>query len=320
MADNINTSELLVIHHSPCSDGSTAAAVMSLLVSDHTSIGLLGTTYGKYTLTEENGSIVFESYNKRYRITGHTELMILDFSFKKEEIMLVSKYCKSLTILDHHSTAQQDLAGEFPENVSITFDMNRSGAMLAWDYVFPGLPYSRMVELVGMRDLWKHKGTPDQQDAEALQLSITSSKHKFNAKHLNKYVTGGPKFDEFLEEGRALLRFFDSQIKEAMSNANVVYLEPDELGRSKSVAVVNSSGVLASELGNRLCEAGNDFSAVWNLDSTGDVRCSMRSIGDNDCIRIARHFGGGGHKNAAGFRASLYEFLDYFGMLNILKF
>jgi bifunctional oligoribonuclease and PAP phosphatase NrnA len=32
----------------------------------------------------------------------------------------------------------------------------------------------------------------------------------------------------------------------------------------------------------------------------GKIRCSLRSRGDHDVAAVARHFGGGGHKNAAG--------------------
>ncbi|MBN1696045.1 MAG: bifunctional oligoribonuclease/PAP phosphatase NrnA [Spirochaetales bacterium] len=37
-------------------------------------------------------------------------------------------------------------------------------------------------------------------------------------------------------------------------------------------------------------------------DLKGVTRCSLRSKGDIDVCKIAQHFGGGGHKNAAGFK------------------
>ena len=40
---------------------------------------------------------------------------------KVEEVVII--------VLDHHKTAQQDLAGEWPENVSIVFNMDKCGAM-----------------------------------------------------------------------------------------------------------------------------------------------------------------------------------------------
>ena len=324
--------DILIIHHSPCSDGSVAAAIVSFVMScyDCKSIKLMGTTYGKYEFVSKEGEFYFESYSKSTKLTKDTEIIVVDFSFPKIVIQDISPVVHSILVLDHHKTAADELVGEFPENVEIIFDMNRSGAMLAWDEFYIGklrrdsLPsaqgYSRFVKLVGMRDLWKHKGTPDQEDAEALQLALNSRENKFDARDLEKYINDGPMFDDLLKEGHSLLRFFDSQLKEAQRNAVITFVGEENVLPIKTVAVCNASGMLASELGNRLCEAGNNFAVVWSLDNTGEVRASVRSIGDNDCTVIAGHFGGGGHKNASGFRASLYEFLDYFKLIYLLKF
>ena len=323
--------DVLIVHHSPCSDGSVAAAVAGYAIKQHNpnSIKYIPTTYEKYEFLNIGDDLYIKSYGRKAKIDKNTDILIVDFSFKKDQIMMLSERCSSITILDHHTTAQVDLAGEYPDNVSILFDMKRSGAMLAWDELVVGkrrkdvrldIPYSRMVELVGMRDLWKHKGTPDQKDAEALQLAINSREERFNAESLEQFINDGPEFEALLKEGHSLLRFFDSQVKQAMKNAINITMEDPATGKAKKFAICNAINMLASELGNRLCEEGSDFAIVWSLDSTGAVTASARSIGDNDCISIVRNFGGGGHKNAAGFRANLYEFLDYFGLTKHLKF
>jgi len=43
-------------------------------------------------------------------------------------------------------------------------------------------------------------------------------------------------------------------------------------------------------------------SIFFKQDTNGLLRCSLRSKGDIDVVEIARSFGGGGHKNAAGFK------------------
>jgi nanoRNase/pAp phosphatase (c-di-AMP/oligoRNAs hydrolase) len=40
---------------------------------------------------------------------------------------------------------------------------------------------------------------------------------------------------------------------------------------------------------------------TWELLSEGVVKCSLRSVDGVDISDIAKRFGGGGHKNAAGF-------------------
>ena len=46
---------------------------------------------------------------------------------------------------------------------------------------------------------------------------------------------------------------------------------------------------------------------LWYVDSAGKVRVSLRSEGDYDVSGIAKRYGGGGHKNAAGFTATLED-------------
>ena len=57
-------------------------------------------------------------------------VVIVDFSYHRETIMELAKQTASLHILDHHITAQASL-----EDLPFAFfDMNRSGAVLAWEW------------------------------------------------------------------------------------------------------------------------------------------------------------------------------------------
>ena len=61
------------------------------------------------------------------------DVLILDFSWKRrEDNEAVADAAKSIRILDHHKTSLAACEG-LPY---VTFDMNRSGAGLAWDYLF----------------------------------------------------------------------------------------------------------------------------------------------------------------------------------------
>lgn len=73
-----------------------------------------------------------------------------------------------------------------------------------------------------------------------------------------------------------------------------------------NVPVVNAPYMWASELGNELCQ-GEPFAATYY--DTAEARVfSLRSKDDGvDVSEIASEFGGGGHRNAAGFRVPLDE-------------
>ena len=43
-----------------------------------------------------------------------------------------------------------------------------------------------------------------------------------------------------------------------------------------------------------------EIAAILREPKPGRIRCSLRSRGDHDVAAVAREFGGGGHRNAAG--------------------
>ena len=57
----------------------------------------------------------------------------------------------STRVLDHHATAAEDLAG-LP---FVTIDLDRSGAVLAWEHFHPGRPVPLLLRYVQDRDLWR---------------------------------------------------------------------------------------------------------------------------------------------------------------------
>ena len=75
-----------------------------------------------------------------------------------------------------------------------------------------------------------------------------------------------------------------------------------ELGGYR-VPVVNATGN-TSELGHRLCEVFPEaaFSASYRDTAEDRREWSLRSMGDFDVSAIAKRYGGGGHRNAAGFQ------------------
>ena len=114
------------------------------------------------------------------------DVIIVDFSYKYEVMARLSWKANSIIILDHHKSAAEDL-GKFPpfhagvrvdgrhpdgsvalgwESAHISmnsqnspaiaccFDMNRSGAMLAWDHFFPGQEPPMLLRHIEDRDLW----------------------------------------------------------------------------------------------------------------------------------------------------------------------
>ena len=82
--------------------------------------------------------------------------------------------------------------------------------------------------------------------------------------------------------------------------------------QTMSIKTLEESGASYDEAGDiintPLSGEAVRVSVFFKQNKEGQYRCSMRSKGEVDCARIARDYGGGGHRTAAGFRlAGSYE-------------
>ena len=74
------------------------------------------------------------------------DVILVDFSYKRDVLENMLRTASSITILDHHISAADDLA-ELMANGAIdgVFDMNRSGAMITWCWFNQGQPAPRLI-------------------------------------------------------------------------------------------------------------------------------------------------------------------------------
>ena len=226
------------------------------------------------------------------------DVIIVDFSFDREVLIEMNEKAKSLVVLDHHKTAQERLEGlPFAH-----FDMNRSGAGMAYDYFLgdgkappvDGRGHRHwLVDYVEDRDLWRF----DLPHSKAVNAGLASYPRKLEA--WEDLAKRSPQ--ELREEGYILLRQEDGVVKAMASHGTEREIE------GYKVLVVNSSS-LQSRIGEELAQ-GRPFGAVYFITGKGEVVVSLRSRGDEgiDVSEIAKKFGGGGHARAAGFKLSLDE-------------
>jgi uncharacterized protein len=227
-------------------------------------------------------------------VTG-LNVAIVDFSYKRPVMAALAKKAKSILVLDHHKTAQAEVSGLADEcaNGEVHFDMGRCGSMLAWLHFFPSESAPRFLSYIQDRDLWTKKLPGIEEFASALRS------YPMDLDVWNRIILTSVKADEnklpepLISEGIAIQRYFrilvESTKKHAHQREIAGYVVP----------VVNASLFLASEVCGELSE-GHAFAAMYTETATG-VIWSLRSRGDFDVSEVAKKFGGGGHKNAAGF-------------------
>lgn len=248
-------------------------------------------------------------------------ILIVDFSYKADDLRaMVAAAAKSIVILDHHETAQAALhefavgghrhdgtAEQLPailadldsfgfDPVVPFFDMDRSGARMAWDFAHPGEHVPYLVELVERYDLWKFEpGTMD--NAECLHLAIQAA--PMTIPRMDAIAHALQFGDAPLIEGAAIYDWRAGLIEEIASRAHL-----STVGGVEGVITVECPYSLVSAVGHHLL--GKYPAAPFAAMSvTGEkaVSWSLRSAADRQSVsEVASRFGGGGHRNAAGFR------------------
>jgi oligoribonuclease NrnB/cAMP/cGMP phosphodiesterase (DHH superfamily) len=78
-----------------------------------------------------------------------------------------------------------------------------------------------------------------------------------------------------------------------------------------AIGLAVNAPIHQSEIGHELANQSGTYGLVWHVGSDSRVRCSLRSNGDYDVSSIARSFGGGGHRNAAGFETDIETLMGW---------
>lgn len=301
----------IVLYHRSCADGFTAAWA------------------AKGALPEgiEFHAVAYDDAD--YPDVADKHVLVLDFSYKAEKLshMVDVGKAKTITILDHHKSAQEDLAefmvgsdGEVTlddpetfwhgsvdleiEPIRAWFDMTRSGAQLAWGYFYGG-DEVKLVEYVGKRDLWQLDALPNIREVHAWLMA-----HDFDfdiwseCQYLLEDTEG---FNMAMLQGKAILRAHDKAIRELLA-----ITRRDMIIGGYTVSVANMPYTMASDAAHILA-VGTDasFAATYYDNHKGQRVFSLRSEKEHgiDVSAIAKQYGGGGHRNAAGFSincASVY--------------
>ena len=270
------TIDTAIIYHAKCADGFGAAWAAWLKYGDTA-------TY----IPAEHGSEPPQNLEDK-------DVIIADFSYKRQKLLDFKNRVKSLVVLDHHETAFKDLDGlDFAQ-----FDMKRSGAALMWDYLNPNIKRPALIDYIQDRDLWNWK-LPNSQEILA---TFECEPFDFNVlTAFNRRLENEQDRKKIANQGHGILKFKEQRIEHLIEKAYLVdmsaIMNSDDI--TWQVPCLNSP-VFQSELGNLLCQKA-PFAIIWYRNAEGKYVHSLRSNGKVDVSKIAEFFGGGGHVPAAGF-------------------
>jgi len=252
----------------------------------------------------------------RYVARGHEDafdprghegevLVFVDIAPPPEALAELSELAAQLVVLDHHVSARDRFAAcggldaaHTRRGHRIRFDLDHSGAVLAWTHFHPGDP-PPLLRYVEDQDLWSWRLA----DSEAVNAAIGSYPRDFATWDR---LAARPVAD-LAAEGLPILRANRQEVERALQAA-----APVAIGERRAEAV--NARTLRAQIGHALAERatfGLPWGVVYRI-SADRVDVSLYSIGELDVAAVAARYGGGGHRNAAGFNVSLRRWLDEF--------
>lgn len=216
-------------------------------------------------------------------VKGKT-VVILDFSFNNATTKKMIEEAKELLVIDHHKSAVVEL-----HDISNTiFDMNKSGATMAWEFFHPGKEAPKFIQYITDRDLWRWELPYSKEFSAAFDMV------PFEFEEFEKFEDDSV-FDDAVKRGSYILAYSKTVVKKVCDKA-----ASRKIG-GKHVMVVNSSHWM-SEIGAKL-SPDCDYALIWYYDHNDRmIKVSLRAFHEHiDVSEVSKRFGGGGHKKAGGF-------------------
>lgn len=284
----------LVIYHANCIDGFTAAYVF-------------------WCKFHDNAEYLAASYGDEIPNVANRRVFIVDFSYPIDKMEKIIESAYSVTWLDHHAPAMiaiGPLSKTYtPAQFKNLSNINKSGAMLAWEFVWGNVDALPLVQYVQDMDLGQSV-LPHSKEANAYIASVEFSFKNFAEL---EYEVNLMFEDTVIPAGEALLRNEAKVVKDLVDNYSYpIYMD------GLYCLVCNAPRYLRNAVCDALCKkqmldlvnSGLEdnkhtvFAATYYVQ--GFVKTySLRSLPDGaDVNAIANLYGGGGHKHAAGFTIS----------------
>lgn len=218
------------------------------------------------------------------------EIYFLDFCYDGPEMNRLMKENKRVTAIDHHVTREHIVK----QTEQYAYAVDHSGAVLAWKYFHPKKEIPKLLLWIEDSDLWKF-AVPHTHEV----ITFLKGKQK-ELKLWDKLVRQAQNTTQrkaMIAKG-AMLREFEEVLIQKIIDQSIT---PAEFEGYKTFVV--NGALWRSEIGNMLTKQLPPIGIVW-VEKDGKRIVSLRSIGDTDVAKIAEKYGGGGHKNAAGFTIS----------------
>lgn len=215
---------------------------------------------------------------------------MLDFSYKRPDMLKLVEQSFSFTWLDHHKSAIEDMKDFVwrPQD-KVVLDEKRSGIGITADYF--GVPRTKFIDAIEDMDLWNLK----LENTKEIAMARRSYPQDFET--WDK-ISRPEKHHDLIAEGKHIQRYYDQRVAEFVANAYETIFD------GWTVPVTNCPYAFISDVVNILAK-GKPFAMGYYINGKELVTSFRSDENGMDVSEIAVLHGGGGHKHAAQFKRPL---------------
>lgn len=273
--NDINMKPIVILYHAECPDG-------------------FGAAWAAWKKFGKKADYIPIAPNELPQIfPKRKEVYLLDHCYLTPALLKLRMANERVVAIDHHATN----ASHIKHASERVFDINHSGAVLAWQYFHPAKKIPTLLKYIEDGDLWRFR-LPKARFFLPYVYSRPFDFKEWDA--LARGMESARERKRYLTLGKALADYKRVLVEEAASKAELV-----QFGAYKALAVNSSSKRFHSEVGNLLWQKHPPLGIVWRVER-GMIHVSLRSDGTVDVGKLAGQFpGGGGHPRAAGFTVPL---------------
>lgn len=238
-------------------------------------------------------------------IPNFSDVYMMDISLPIKKMVNLARRT-NLIWIDHHKNTFFDFYPELRNLCAIVYDEKISACRLAWRHFFPYSAEPAWCQLVGLYDVFDKSGKEWGWHNEILPYEYALRQFgSFDVYSFEEAITQSH-VDNMIASGISIARYAQSRINMLANLATYIDWQ------GMKCMIINSG-----ETGDmwyyapRIIKERPDILVFANYSFVHqDWKVSLRNGFDTniDCASIASQFGGGGHKNAAGFRCKNLPF------------
>lgn len=270
---------MLCIYHSNDLDGQCSGAIVKYKYPE---CELFGIDYGQ--------EIPWNLIGK------HNKIFLVDFSFQPvNNTLKLIDLNKQLIWIDHHISAIREL---FDYDIKGLQEVGKGACELTWRFLFPNKKIPLAVKLLSQYDVWNHKDIRTIPFQYGIRLRDT---HPDNQNFWSRLFSSNDLLSFIVTVGNNILTYIEKENRIFSKQS----FELDFEGY-KCIALNKSGNSKMFDFVENIDKYDIKLTFVYKYNSwTITLYTSQDNI---DVSKIASKYGGGGHKQAAGFQVNKLPF------------